>query len=625
MARKYPIVLVDGTPRQLPPGDTVDGFNVGQALVGSGLVGGGDLATGDKRFDVALAATTSGLIFVGDSLGLTGEDKVTADTALASGNAALLVAEVAAASGVAAQSDANTALASGNAALYDAVNFESATSLQFVAGSDLTAGAPVGLDDGGRIQQIRYVRGDNGFETLSSVYGPEPFNYYTETIYIESKDTFFTGFTQRATNYGGAYASQISGNQCVNGTPVIYESNQMLYSAPVYHPPSDKVVLGHGGNSTANGVRLCTLSGLNVFVGGSGNSQIEAGYPTYLLKGVYNPSGQIVSFLWNSLIGGTYYQRARSVLGISGDVAYMSSISNIWSNAGLNNNAIVYDTVQDKYLMSFNAGSAPQSGVLMVGSFNGNTINTQQFIALSGGLTYFPTATYDESAARTIFVYRDSYAPLHYKAIPVEISGVTPILGTSSSFSPAGSGTTVVYNSAYDSSNQRVMIAFADSTSRPAAANVKTTGSVCTLTDPYYLTPPGDTYATPTIAWSTQADKALVVAISSATTGYSGISYVLSTSNEVRPLLNGVNNYIGSSRQTVSSGSTVNILLPKANDLEHSGLVPGAFYYIDPSASGYTTASGVPSGEFISWVGAEPWSYVAKAVSSSGLFLLDTL
>jgi hypothetical protein len=84
MAQRRPLVVVSGVTSELPTGDTVVGASAGVLVAGSGLIGGGTLG-GTTTLDVAIAANPSGLIFVGDSLGIDG-------SALASGNAALSLA-----------------------------------------------------------------------------------------------------------------------------------------------------------------------------------------------------------------------------------------------------------------------------------------------------------------------------------------------------------------------------------------------------------------------------------------------------------------------------------------------------------------------------------------------------
>lgn len=121
MVSRRPLVLASGLLSELPPGDTVVGADVtvGTLTAGSGLSGGGNLSS-NQRVDVSLVANPSGIIFVGNQLGLDGAAQRTADTALSSGNAALSLGSIALASGNAGLSLASTALASGNAALTSA-------------------------------------------------------------------------------------------------------------------------------------------------------------------------------------------------------------------------------------------------------------------------------------------------------------------------------------------------------------------------------------------------------------------------------------------------------------------------------------------------------------------------
>lgn len=157
MTEKSPLVFVDGGFSQLPPGDSIDGVVAGSLVAGSGLVGGGDLNTGSKRLDIGLAPNPSGVIFVGDALGLDGVDLATANTALEYSIGGLEVSVPALVSGATAQTEAAVALASGNAALSAAVNFQPPTSLTYTAASAVASGYAVGLDDTGRVQSIRTV------------------------------------------------------------------------------------------------------------------------------------------------------------------------------------------------------------------------------------------------------------------------------------------------------------------------------------------------------------------------------------------------------------------------------------------------------------------------------------
>lgn len=104
MASRRPLVIVSGQFSELPAGDTVLGATAGTLAAGSGLSGGGSLTSSTVTLDVSLATNASGLIFVGDALGIDGVVQTVASAAQASGNAALVLGSSAQASGNAALS-----------------------------------------------------------------------------------------------------------------------------------------------------------------------------------------------------------------------------------------------------------------------------------------------------------------------------------------------------------------------------------------------------------------------------------------------------------------------------------------------------------------------------------------
>jgi len=89
MASRRPLVIVSGVTSELPIGDSVVGASAGTLVAGSGLNGGGALVGGTVTVNASIAPAASGLIFAGGALALDGSAQTTANTALASGNAAL--------------------------------------------------------------------------------------------------------------------------------------------------------------------------------------------------------------------------------------------------------------------------------------------------------------------------------------------------------------------------------------------------------------------------------------------------------------------------------------------------------------------------------------------------------
>jgi hypothetical protein len=227
MVLRSPLVFVDGKYSQLPPTDFIDGAVYGDLVAGSGLVGGGDLSTGNKRLDLALSATPSGLIFVGDSIGLDGSDLIDSAVALASGEAGLVYAAAALASGVVAQEEASVAAASGNAALDFAETFTRGNTLRTVASSTVYVGTPVGVNDAGQValvisSSLPIASSQNNFigiaqSTASSgstvdVLVPREVDYNQSNLsvgsfyYVDPVASGFTTASGQPATWSGAYA-----------------------------------------------------------------------------------------------------------------------------------------------------------------------------------------------------------------------------------------------------------------------------------------------------------------------------------------------------------------------------------------------------------------------------------
>jgi hypothetical protein len=614
MAEKSPLVFVDGGFSQLPPGDSIDGVALGSLVAGSGLVGGGDLNTGNKRLDIGLTASPSGLIFVGDALGLDGSDQATADAALASGNAGLELGAVALASGLAAQSEANTALATGNAALEAAVNFQGGSSLTFTAASAVASGYAVGLDDGGKVQSIRVISSDN----------TDPVSFGSSVVFASTNeiigqiDTAYDATNQRVvvvyrgnttTRYGQSIVGTVSGSSISFGTPVVFNSGITNYITCSFDSSSSKILIAYQDESdTDNGNAIVgTVSGTSISFGS------EATFST-------------------------------------GNVDYLTSS---------------FDSVNNKFAVSYRDASASNYGRTVIGTVSGTSISFGSPVNFTSYLSYYFASTFDATSGKLIVAYtRDT--PQTIECVAGTISGTSITFGSAVI---AGTGSNCRYATvAHDSVlNKLILTYFIDSVGYTRTGSLsgttitldsastlsfipQSTDSLFdTLSNRYVLVYQGTSnygtivigtnngsslsYTTPTVYKSSgsypnvvcldTSNKVPVISYILAGTS-SGESIVVSGqlfSENYYPTISSQNNFIGIAQATVASGTDVSVLLPRAVDFNQTGLNPGYFYYVDPTTSGFTAASGQPA----AWSGAYNWAPVAKAVSSSGLLLLNPM
>jgi len=617
MAEKLPLVYVDGQLSQLPTGDTAEGAALGSLTAGSGLVGGGDLQTGNKRLDVALASSASGVIFVGDSIGMDGADLVTASAALASGVAGSSASAIALASGVAAQSDANTALASGNAALDLAVNFSSSSSVELTASSVIQAGNPVGLDELGKASVITTVTDVN-----SRSFGSE--------VVFESADITFARSTYDSTNnkvviaysdggngsYGTAVVGTVSGTSISFGTAVVFESANSANIDITYDPTNERVVIAYTdyGNSSYGTAIVGTISGTSISFGTA--VVFESASTTEPMSVIFDSTNNKVVIAYKD-VGNSNY--GTSIVGTVSGTSISFGTAVVFESALIRAISSVYDSTNERVVIAYGDRGNSDYGTAIVGTVSGTSISYGTAVIFESATTNQCSITYDSSNTRVVISYSDIGNSSYGTAI------VGTVSGTSISF-----GTAVVFNNAettdnsisYDSTNNQVVIAYRDDgNSNQGTVIVGAVSGTSISFGPEVVFNPASTF-TPSALYDPTNNK-LVISYADVGNAYYGTAIVGGPATSASPTISSQNNFIGSAQTTVASGEPVTINVPRSIGYNNTGLSTGYFYYVDPTTSGYTTASGEPS----TWNAdpSFPWRPIAKAVSSSGLLILETI
>ena len=182
------------------------------------------------------------------------------------------------------------------------------------------------------------------------------------------------------------------------------------------------------------------------------------------------------------------------------------------------------------------------------------------------------------------------------------------------------STTTQWISAAFDSTNNKVLLGFQDNnnSSRASACVGTVAGSAITYSSVVQVST--DAALRTNMVYDPDVDRNVFV-IQNSTDNTVDFSLGSPAASAV-PTLGGVNNFIGTANSTVASGDSVKINAPRSLNYSNAGLSTGYFYYVDPSASGFTTTATQPS----SWTAGDySWGPVAKAVSSSGLLILDTI
>ena len=621
MATRRPLVLNDGLVSELLDGDTVRaGTSTTEVVAGSGLTGGGSVST-NPELDLALAPNPSGIIYVGDALGIDGAAGVTADIALASGSAAAVLASDALASGNNSLVVASAALASGNAAL-DLVptlgGGGGGTVVELTAASAVASGYAVGFDDGGKVQSVRSAPADN----------TNPMSFPSPAVVYESTGAVYNGVTYDSSNnrvvvayqdqgnsgYGTAVVGTITGTSVSFGTPVVFESGQTYNQNATFDSTNNKVVIGYRDDS--NGGTNYT----NAIVGTVSGSTISFGSPTVFDPGI--PDFIACTFdTTNSKVCIAYQDYSNSLYGTA-IVGTVSGTSITFGAAVVFRSAVTryisacFDSTNSKVVIGYVDQANSNRGTAIVATISGTSISYGASVVFETGSTTYTSCAYDVANNRVVIFYTDTGNSSYGTAVVGTVSGTSISFGTP----VVADSTACSYNSiTFDSNNNKLIISYSSGFGTAKVGTVS--GTTIAFGSPAIFQSNSITYLYST--YDSVNDRFIAVYADGAN-GNNGTAIVADAllSTSYNPTINSYPNVLGIAQSTVASGSPCLVNLPGTLYNEPAAnLTTGAFYYADPTTSGITTTSTQPT----SWNGQVPWNYIGRAVTSSGLMLLKSI
>ena len=618
MVSRRPLVTEDGLVSELLQGDTVQtGGSSNEVIAGSGLVGGGVIGP-NTRLDFAVAANPSGVIYVGDSIGNDGVSFVNATNALSSGNAALADSVDALASGNAALTIGAEALASGNAALglVPALGGGSNTAV-IEAASAVASGVPVGVDDTGRLQAAEsyFEATDIDFGAISAFttegiqndnYGPG-----TNIAVITGTNQAVCITRQSAGGYLKAVVGTWNGTSWSYGTWQTIASVNINLAACCWHQGSSRLFIVSGQFSGTTGTHnyLCSVSGGTVTI--EEDTSVTSSYPDnqncfYLpdvdrVLAAYDAGGSRVylysisgntstqeAFASSSQTGSKFYTFYDQGTGIP--IQYYESSNNHYLSTWT---VTANSLTQNSWTSAFSTRSRHNIGVDLA------SIGDRQFVFLISEGIADPVPIYGyigtiNATGTTITVGAEinTGATGYYVRCPVSFTDVNGF-----SFGSGGVSDSSFYLYSLRKSGSSLTLLDTSPNLANAFFRVYTSQFKLSTGDPSYCLD------------ISGANSSMAIA--------SGIGSQVNT-----PTLNGQSNILGIADSTVASGTDCTVVLPGSlYNNPNASYTPGKFYYADVATSGLTETTTQPA----TWSGAVPWNYLGKAVTTSGLLLINSL
>ena len=631
MTSRRPLVIQDGLISEIFSGDSaIAGQSDTDLVAGSGLQGGGAISS-DPTMDLSLAPNASGLITTAAGLGTDGYALRTADTAYASGVAGIETSNVSLASGNAALFTATSALASGNAALTILPQLgvaESATQ-QYTAAGPVISGCPVGLDDNGRVQTVsREIVGNNSLSYAPNVTAFVGNNYpYRSTVAIPNTDKVIYVFYGNS-GYPTAQVSQIIGTSGVNGTPNVLLSVAGSQHCLNYNPAHDTYFFNYQYTTPPNYYLYATnlvVSGLDVYQRGPWRLLYSAPSASYNTPTTAIDPVRSQAFIglksYVSSVGGSGYGilcnlTASDVTSVAQKIYSSGTVQTTYAQS------VVFDQVNDKYVMFTGRLELPYKGSAYVIEPSGSTFNSYgPFVYQDNGeLPTYVDAVVDPLTNK-IIVAHNSYTSYSGYAAVGEVSGTTISFQPPITFTPSGN---FYYASiAYDDVSKKYLVASSNNNQNGVISILSPSGNTIesdqTFSKFTISSFPDNIY----LFYLRNINKAVPFFRGRATNnlnfsvpsgGVYDLTYV--------PSINGAPNVLGVAASTVSSGSICSVDIPgSVTQIPEGNLQVGRVYYANPEASGVTLTSTKPP----TWNGQVDWAPVGRAISSGELAVLKTI
>tara|TARA_R100000005_G_C4984827_1_gene193457 strand:+ start:14 stop:1855 length:1842 start_codon:yes stop_codon:yes gene_type:complete len=443
----------------------------------------------------------------------------------------------------------------------------------------LTATASGALANGDTV-----IVNSNG--TVSAVSGSEVVESIGTPVVFESANSFDVSAAYDAnaqkvvvayrdngnSNYGTAVVGTVSGTSISFGTPVVFESASSQYVSIAYDANAQKVVIAYmdGGNSNYGTAIVGTVSGTSISFGTP--AVFKSAYSLYITI-AYDANAQKVVIAWRDATN----DDGTAIVGQTSGTSISFGTAAVYDSGNCNYNAAVYDANAQKVVIAYSDVTNSDKGEAVVATVSGTSISFGTPVLFEDAAISAISVVYDPDAQKVVIAYQDQGNSNYGTAIVGTVSGTSISFGTAVVFE--GAATVSATSAAYDTTNDRVVIAYRDGNKGSAIL-----GTVSGTSISFGTSVEIESGATPYIAtvYDSNAQKTVSAYQDDGNSGY-GTAVVYQV-GEVNTNLT-AENYIGISDAAYSSSATATIQIVGSVDDAQSGLTAGQKYYVQADGS----------------------------------------
>ena len=458
--------------------------------------------------------------------------------------------------------------------------------VSFVASGTIGNGVTVVLKTDGTVEAVAGSAESIGSAQTASTNTTA----YNCAVYNPNTDKIVIAYMDYSNNsYGTAVVGSISGNTITFGTPVVFASNTVAYTAIETEPSSNHVVISYQFSGApyyaSYGYAIVgAVSGTSISFGSA--AYFEPDVTAYIAMAYDSTNNKyIIAFRGNgsSNAYGSAVVATRSGTSISfGTVVYFQSSQCRFFS-------VSHDVASGKNLICFEDQTNSGNGKGIVGTVSGTSISFGSSVTFESTGAYAKAVRYSPDAQKNLLVYRK------YDGSNYLIGLIGTISGTSVSFSSdtilkSGSASSYI-NCAYDENVNKFIVVYQDTTESNYTKAITvdiSSGSITSSDESTLLTEYGQYLA----ATYNSTDLNTVVGYANSSDHSEALVYSPASTNSA--------DFIGISDAAISDTASGSVTIKGGISTNVTGLTPNQNYYVQINGTLSTTTSTVLAGKALS-------------------------
>lgn len=453
------------------------------------------------------------------------------------------------------------------------------------ASGSIANGKPCIIKADGNVAQVGFTASDPPTKGTAAEFESGAIGSFAASVYDPDTNRIIVAYNDAGdSDKGKAAVGTVSGTGISFGTPVEFEAGATAVGGITYDTNANRVVITYidYGNSSYGTSIVGAVSGTSISFGtavvyNSGEST-EHGI-------TFDSSNNKVVICYRDNANSNHGTAIVGTVDNSDNsISFGSEVS--YNAANSTNNTATFDSSNNKVVIAYRDGGNSNYGTAIVGTVSGTSISFGSEVVFAGSsAVQYNSAVFDSSNNKVVIAYRDDGNSGYGTTIVGTVSGTSISFGTAVVFASSG---TVYPKAAFDSGLNQVGIAWRDDGDGEALDLRVGTVSGTSISFGTSIELAGDVEQSP-IAYDSSSGQ-FVVSYHDDGDSSKGKAVVVTTSATNLT----TENYVGIADAAYSNTNTATIQTVGAVDDAQSSLTPGQLYYVQGGGTLSTTA-GTPS------------------------------